>query len=253
MRTGKERTFAIDQDQQKSSQELAEKGKGLVGGDIERIPHLRQGLSPYLKFKPEYPLEIRHFPETEQEREEQQLFLHHRPLDVEVGFAGGHFMLHHARNHPDTHCVAFEIRRHYCLDLATAVHHEKLHNLRVVYEDVRQALSDWFADGSIRRCCVFFPDPWWKKRHLKRRVLTPFFLDLMAQKLQHHGILHIKTDVLPYAEVIRDMVAQDPRYHEDDGTYQSLFAQDQPTEREAYCLEHNIPFAEFRWINLVES
>lgn len=248
MRTGEDKTFAIDQDPDRSAKELAVKGKGLVGGDIERMPHLRQGLAPYLDFQPTFPLEMRHFPQSEAEHREQHAFLHHRPLEIEIGFAGGQFILNRARQHPEVHCVAFEIRRHYCLDLARIIHQEKLTNLRVTYEDVRQSLGVWFADGSIRRCSVFFPDPWWKKRHIKRRILTPFFLDLMAHKLEPNGVLHIKTDVEPYAEVIRDLFTQDARYHQDDGTHDALFAGDLPTEREAYCLAHSIPFTEFRWV-----
>lgn len=248
MRTGKNRKFARDEDAQQSSKDLAERGKGLYGGDIERVPGLRKGITPKLEWEPSIPIEIRRFPDTEEEQAEGQAYLAHRPLEVEVGFGGGNFLVSKAKQHPETHFVGFEIKRGLCAGAAHQIETQKINNLRIIYEDVRQSMDALFADHSIRRCSVFFPDPWWKKKHVKRRVLTPFFLDLMEQKLEPNGILHIKTDVMPYAEAVEELFASDPRYRLDDGTYAHYFEDDQPTEREAFCLKKDIPFADFRFV-----
>lgn len=248
MRTGKERKFALDDNAKQSSEELRSKGKGLVGGDIERIPHVRKGLAPFINFPLTRPVELRRFPEDEAEVEEAQSYLAYRPLEVEVGFGGGNFLLQRAINNPEVHFVGFEIRRNLCLSVVKRIESNNLTNLRVIYEDVRQSMDELFADQSIRRCSVFFPDPWWKKRHVKRRVLTPFFLDLMEKKLVPNGMLHIKTDVMPYADVVEELFAEDKRYQLDDGTYDWLFENDFPTEREEFCAEKDIPFREFRYV-----
>lgn len=253
MRTGKERDFALDDNAKKSSKELKEKGKGLVGGDIERIPHPRKGLAPFLKFPVTRPIELRRFPESDEEIAEAQSYLSHRPIDVEVGFGGGNFILQRAIQNPEVTHVGFEIRRNLCLSLVKRIESNNANNLRVIYEDVRQSMDELFEDQSIRRCSVFFPDPWWKKRHVKRRVLTPFFLDLMEKKLVPNGMLHIKTDVMPYADVVEEMFAEDSRYQLDDGTYDYLFEGDFPTEREVFCAEKEIPWRDFRYVLVGKS
>ncbi len=246
MRTGKERTFVIDETELERTERKRREGRGLVGGDIDRIPHKRRGLAPHLDFD-DVP-EVRRACEDPQKLREQEAFLAHRPLDVEIGFGGGDFIFHQALNQPDTHFLGFEIRRHLCLSLAKKIHKHQLKNLRICYEDVRQAMPQLLEDHSIRRCSIFFPDPWWKKKHIKRRLLAPSFLDLMSQKLMKNGILHIKTDVLEYGELIQKLLDADERFEKAPAETDSLFENDHPTEREAFCIEKGLPFVEFRYI-----
>lgn len=253
MRIGYHRKFVRDEDAKQSSKEMVEKRKGLVGGDIEKMPQEPKGLAPHLKFKATTPVEIRAFPDTKEEQEANQKYLAHRPLEIEIGFGDGRTLLHKARQCPEIHLVGFEIKKSFCLEVVHEIEVHQIPNLRVIYQDARQALDALFEDNSIRRCSVLFPDPWWKKRHIKRRVVTPFFLDLMSRKLEPNGILHVKTDVMPYAEAVKEFLTSDTRYEPDDGTYSHNFETDSPSKREAYCLKNNIPFAEFRYILVAKN
>lgn len=245
MRTGKNRTFVIDEEHLNKVEAQRDRGKGLVGGDVTRIPGHRLGLRPHTELE-EIPEVSRFFQGSA--GDEQAQYLAHRPLEVEIGFGGGQFLFQRASHHPERHFVGFEIRRSFCLSLVERIHKAGLQNLRICYEDVRQALPDLVPADSIARCSVFFPDPWWKRKHIKRRLLTPSFLDLMCEKLVPQGILHVKTDVLPYGEQIRELFAQDGRFVLGDESLDEQFADDLPTEREHYCINRDLPFVDLRYI-----
>lgn len=254
MRTGKGRSFCLDEDALKQADESRKTGKGLVGGDISRQPERKRGLATHLQAGElregltRLP-ELRRFPESDEEREDAETFIAHRPLEVEIGFGGGQFILGRAEAHPDTHFIGFEIRRNLCIPTVKSIVERELDNIRIVYEDMRQSLPHFCADDSLQRCSVFFPDPWWKKRHVKRRILVPSFLDMMAQKLHLGGILHIKTDVMPYAEEVAKLFEGDTRYRRDTtGELDAHFEGDLPTEREAFCTRKELPFADFRFV-----
>ncbi len=224
-----------------SDQRLKDK-KGLVGGDIERLPQNKRGLKPYLDFD-DFPVEIRRFWETEREKIEAEQFLSHRPIEVEIGFGKGQFILDRAQKNSQIHFIGFEIRRQLCLSLAKKIRALKLKNLRIIYEDARVALPQLFPDNSLSRCYIFFPDPWWKKRHAKRRILTPPFLKLLAKKLQPQGILQIKTDVKPYAEQIKELLSEIPQLEEISPPPE--LTENLPTEREEFCLKEGLPVFTF--------
>ena len=87
--------------------------------------------------------------------------------------------------HPETNYLGIEIVRKYQLFTATRLAKRELRNVRVACVDARPFLRDWLAAGSVRRVHVYFPDPWWKARHKKRRVFAePRFLELFSP-LQH--------------------------------------------------------------------
>lgn len=252
MRTGKGRTFSDHEAALRQAEAAPKAGKGIIGGDLSRQPERRRGLRAHLdpaslrEGLTELP-EIRRFHESDEERDATTAYLAHRPLEIEIGFGGGQFLLERASRHPDVHFVGCEIRRHLCVSAVERIVARELENVRIIYEDMRQNLPILFADQSLRRCSVFFPDPWWKKRHVKRRILVPAFLDLMHQKLAEDGVLHIKTDVMPYAEAIEALFDDDPRYVRRGEELDHLFAGDLPTEREAFCQRKGLPFAEFRY------
>lgn len=239
MRTGKHRNFVVDEEMIQASAEDLKLGKGLYGGDLKRMPHAHLGLQASLDFSPAP--EIRRNCGDVAEEAARTAFLGGRPLEVEIGFGDGRFLLHRAQAYPDTHFLGFEIHRHLCLDLARRIHQAGLSNLRVVFEDMRQAIPELIADRSLRRCFLFFPDPWWKRRHQKRRLFTPPVLDLLAQKVEVGGLVYIKTDVLPYGDFCRMIFDADPRYKAISPP-SDLTENFHPTRREAYCLHEGLPF-----------
>lgn len=253
MRTGKGRTFSQDKQALKQADTSRETGRGIVGGDVTRVPGREKGLQAYLDPETIEPglkrlPELRRLIQDPDEIADNEAFLAHRPLEIEIGYGGGQFLLGRAEAHPETHFIGFEIRRHLCVSMVKRIVEKKLSNIKIIYEDVRRCLPDLVADGSLQRCSVFFPDPWWKKRHVKRRIVVPSFLDLMAEKLQPGGILHIKTDVMPYAEQVEQVFEGEERFERQFASLDEHFEGDLPTEREAFCQERGLPWADFRYV-----
>src|SRR5205807_6062384 len=102
--------------------------------------------------------------------------------------------------------VGIEIARKYQLFTATRIAKRRLQNVRLARADAREFLRDFIAPDSCQAVHVYFPDPWWKKRHLKRRVFTPEFAGQCERILRSGGLLYIATDVEEYFQVITELV-----------------------------------------------
>jgi tRNA (guanine-N7-)-methyltransferase len=180
-------------------------------------------LAPYL-------LEV---PEPPQALNWTAVFGNERPVELEIGFGKGLFLLTAARAEPQTSFVGVEIARKYQLFTATRLAKHGVGNVRLAKADARQFLRDWVPVASVQAIHVYFPDPWWKKRHLKRRVFSPDFAARCEQVLVPGGRLHLATDVGEYFAVMTALVAEQtglqpmalppPREAEHDLDYQTNF------------------------------
>ena len=128
------------------------------------------------------------------------LFGRAAPRCLEIGFGNGDTLLHLATADPGTDFLGIEVHRpgvgHLLLRLAEA----DLDNVRVFCADATEVLARQIPPASLQRILVFFPDPWPKKRHHKRRLIQPALLSLLASRLESGGIVHLCTDWEPYAE-----------------------------------------------------
>jgi tRNA (guanine-N7-)-methyltransferase len=122
-----------------------------------------------------------------------------KPLVLEIGSGMGETTLEIAKAHPETDFVAVEVHGPGVGSLLNRIQKESIKNLRVVRHDAVEVLERMVADGSLAALHLFFPDPWPKKRHHKRRLVQPAFASLAAKKLAAGGILHAATDVPDYA------------------------------------------------------
>src|SRR5262249_23458445 len=120
------------------------------------------------------------------------------PVELEVGFGKGLFLLTAAQQCPDINFAGIEIEKKYVLFSATRMVKRKLGNVRLAHGDARSILHERVADASLQAVHVYFPDPWWKKRHHKRRVFTEEFVAQCARVLKPGGKLHVVTDVEEY-------------------------------------------------------
>src|SRR5262249_27372588 len=125
----------------------------------------------------------------------QSVFGNANPVEVEVGFGKGLFLITTAPQHPEINYLGIEIIRKYQLFTATRVIKRRLANVRLACADARLLLRDCVTAGSLQAIHVYFPDPWWKKRHQKRRVFTAEFVAQCERTLRLGGRLHIATDV----------------------------------------------------------
>jgi len=132
----------------------------------------------------------------------RQVFGRHAPLVLEIGFGNGESLVEMAASHPGWDFVGIEVHTPGIGHAMLAAEKSNLSNLRLVCGDALEILRQQIPDGALSRLNLYFPDPWPKARHHKRRLLQDAFLDLAADKLQSGGTLHIATDWANYAEHI---------------------------------------------------
>jgi tRNA (guanine-N7-)-methyltransferase len=133
-----------------------------------------------------------------------------RKLVLEIGSGMGETTLAIAKAHPEADFVAVEVHGPGIGSLLNAIEREQLTNLRVIRHDALDVLEQMIADGSLAAIHLFFPDPWPKKRHHKRRLVQPAFAALAARKLSAGGILHAATDWPDYAEHMQEIFSKEP-------------------------------------------
>ena len=132
------------------------------------------------------------------------------PRTLEIGFGNGDALATMAGQQPDTDFIGIEVHRPGVGRLLQQLDEHDLSNVRVMREDAVQILNTCFPDNSLDRLLLFFPDPWHKKRHHKRRIVQPVFIELLARKIKPGGILHMATDWKDYAKHMLEVVEQSP-------------------------------------------
>jgi tRNA (guanine-N7-)-methyltransferase len=137
-----------------------------------------------------------------------------RALVLEIGSGMGETTVEIAKAHPEVDFIAVEVHGPGVGSLLNAIEREKLANLRVIRHDALDVLEHMIADGSLAAIHLFFPDPWPKKRHHKRRMVQPGFAALAAIKLNEGGVLHAATDWPDYAEQIAAVFSANDLFEE---------------------------------------
>ena len=132
------------------------------------------------------------------------------PLVLEIGSGTGDAAVAMAAADPSRDLLAVEVHTPGIATLLRRVEEEGLRNVRVVEGDGLQVLRDALGPGSLAEVRVYFPDPWPKARHAKRRLVTPAFAALVADRLQPGGRLHVATDWGSYAERVLEVVGASP-------------------------------------------
>lgn len=147
---------------------------------------------------PRYGIEFAHrTPELD------QAFGRCAPRMIEIGFGAGEALLEYASQHPQQDCLGLEVHRPGVGHLLLGIEAAGLTNLRVISHDAVEVLQQ-LPPGSISIVHIFFPDPWPKKRHHKRRIIQPAFAELLARILMQEGVLRLATDWEHYAHHMRE-------------------------------------------------
>ncbi len=136
-----------------------------------------------------------------------EIFPQSTEIIMEIGFGMGEATALIGKAFPEKGFLAVDVHRPGVGKLFALIHEHGLKNLRVIQGDAHLILHDMVPDQSLDGIHLFFPDPWPKKRHNKRRIVNAAFLDQIAPKLKDGGFIHIATDWVPYAEWIEEVFA----------------------------------------------
>jgi tRNA (guanine-N7-)-methyltransferase len=162
----------------------------------------RSQASALERFWPLYGIEI-----PEGKLDLKALFPHSEKIIMEIGFGMGEATALIGRDFPKDGFLAVEVHFPGVGKLMARIEELGLKNIRIMETDVHPLFEEYLQDESLDGIHLFFPDPWQKKKHNKRRIINPEFLSLIAPKLKADGFIHIATDWLPYAEVIEEVFA----------------------------------------------
>jgi len=132
----------------------------------------------------------------------EELFMNSYDITLEVGFGNGDSLLEMAIQQPKQNFLGIEVYEAGVGRLINEANKHQLSNLKIIKEDAVEILQNHIPNNSLSKFQLFFPDPWHKKRHHKRRIIQTSFLDILTKKLQKDGIVHIVTDWEHYAEHI---------------------------------------------------
>ena len=129
----------------------------------------------------------------------QSLFGNTNPIKLEIGFGMGNFLIEMAAKEPASNFIGIDFYHKGIRKLMTRIKKLQLENIRVVYGDIRSKISILFKDRELNTIYINFPDPWPKKKHIKRRLIKPEFIKQLAQKLSSGGTAYLATDSERYA------------------------------------------------------
>lgn len=132
----------------------------------------------------------------------KEIFGRNAPVVLEIGFGMGLTLFNSAKKYPEQDFIGIEVHEPGIATLLTKLKTNSLNNIRIYNEDAVIILQKYIPDNSLDRVLIFFPDPWPKNRHHKRRLIQPEFVTLLQKKLKSKGILHIATDWEDYANHI---------------------------------------------------
>jgi tRNA (guanine-N7-)-methyltransferase len=164
------------------------------------------------------------------------------PKVLEIGFGMGETTAAIAQAHPEIDYLGVEVHSPGVGSLLKRIDELELTNVRIVQHDAAEVVRDMLAPGTLDAVHVFFPDPWPKKRHHKRRLLQPPFVALLAARLKPGGLLHVATDWRDYAEQALAVLQAEPLLENTAAGFAPRPAQRPPTkfEQRGMKLGHDV-------------
>lgn len=147
-------------------------------------------------------------PETESNLSLQSLFGNDRPVVLDIGFGNGESTLHAASTQPDENILGIEVHAPGVGALLKQLDEHQIANVKIIRADAKDVLRQHIPPASLAGVRLYFPDPWPKKRHHKRRLVQPDFVELVAGALASNGQFHLATDWQPYAEHMLETLQQ---------------------------------------------
>lgn len=134
-----------------------------------------------------------------------RLFPKHQPLELEIGCGRGDFLLAYAARRPDANFLGVERKLVVARRAASKLARAGLENVRIVHGEIQYLVARYLPVGSFQAIHCYFPDPWPKKRHAKRRLFNPKTAEHFASLLAPKGVVHVRTDVPSYFDMMCDV------------------------------------------------
>lgn len=144
-----------------------------------------------------------------------ELFGNDHPVELEIGSGKGLFLINAASSVTGHNFLGVELARKYARMAALRLARRQLANAKIWRGDARLIIGRLVPEASLRVVHVYFPDPWWKKRHKKRRVFTEELVAQIARALELGGELRVASDVEEYFVLIQSLIATNPRFREE--------------------------------------
>jgi tRNA (guanine-N7-)-methyltransferase len=166
-------------------------------------------LIPFDKIVNEHPC----FLDPEERPDWCGLFQNSHPLKLEIGFGNGNFLIDMAIREPQNNFIGLDFYHKGIRKVITRMDRLHLNNIRVAYGDASEKIPILFEEGELSEVFINFPDPWPKKRHHKRRLIKPQFVENLAGKLAPQGKVRIATDFQSYAQEILEVMQADTQFH----------------------------------------
>lgn len=139
------------------------------------------------------------------------------PLVLEIGFGNGEALIHGALHSPARDFIGIEVHKPGVGRALNAIESNALPNVRLYAEDAVEVLKQCIGEGALSEVRIYFPDPWHKKRHVKRRLIQPGFVELLASRIAPGGLLHLATDWQPYAEQMWEVMDASSAFRNSEG------------------------------------
>ncbi|MCF6299688.1 MAG: tRNA (guanosine(46)-N7)-methyltransferase TrmB [Proteobacteria bacterium] len=143
----------------------------------------------------------------------ENIFKNQNPTWLDIGFGNGESILHASKQYPEVNILGIEVHLPGIGHLLMEAERNKHDNIRIIRDDAVDVLNSHILDESLQAIHIYFPDPWHKKRHHKRRLVNVEFIQLIINKLSIEGRLHIATDWQEYALNIQQLLSNFPRLH----------------------------------------
>ena len=156
-------------------------------------------------------------PEGSEQLDKEKIFGRSAPVVFEIGFGNGDSLAKMAAAAPENDYIGIEVHRPGIGHLLNLTEQAGLKNVRIMEGDAVEVLQNNMPDGFLHGVQLFFPDPWPKKRHFKRRIVQPSWVNKIYAKLEKGGFLHMATDWENYAEHMMEVLEADERFENPNG------------------------------------
>ncbi|MBK2029490.1 tRNA (guanosine(46)-N7)-methyltransferase TrmB [Francisella noatunensis] len=141
-----------------------------------------------------------------------EIFKNSNDVVLEIGFGMGGSLVQMALENPTKNYLGIEVHKAGVGNILYEIEHQNISNLLVMSHDAVEILENMISDSSLSGMQIYFPDPWHKKKHNKRRLVNQSNVDLFAKKLKVGGVFHYASDWLPYAEEVLELLENDNKY-----------------------------------------